>query len=327
MLLEQGYDVSGVTMLLNDTKSAKDAIDDAKELAIRVGIEHEVVDYRKEFEEIVVKYFIEKYVEGKTPNPCIVCNKNIKFGLLEKYAKTLSYDYLATGHYANVERNNGTVYLKKAKDLAKDQSYFLHDLNKSQLEKVIFPLGDIASKSETRKYLADRNFDIASKGESQEICFIENESYTNFLKKRIQIKEGDIIDNNGNILGTHNGTINYTIGQRKGLGISHKTPLFVTKIDALQNKVYVGSEQDLYKDNVVIKNVNILADDLLKDVENLTCKIRYRSNDIPIKNIDVIKNDILCINFKSRQKSISPGQFAVIYNGDYVVGGGEITLE
>lgn len=327
MLLEQGYNVKGVTMLLHDTKSAKDAIEDAKKLACIAGIEHEVVDFRKEFEEIVINDFVEKYSKGKTPNPCVICNRHIKFGLLEKYTKNLGYDYFATGHYARIERKQDEIYLKKAVDLSKDQSYFLHDLSKDQLEMVIFPLGDISSKSETRKYLSNRNFEIASKGESQEICFIEDESYVNFLKKRIQIKDGDIIGKNGIVLGKHNGTVNYTVGQRKGLGISYSKPLFVTEVDSSKNAVYVGLEQDLYKDSVMIKNINIISKELLENKNDLTCKIRYRSKDLPIKNIDIFENDKICINFKNGQKSISPGQYAVIYCGEYVVGGGEITLE
>lgn len=321
-LLKEGYEVTGVTFRVNSSTNTDKAIEDAAKLAKKYNIKHIVVDYSKIFKDEIIKYFVNTYKLGKTPNPCVICNKKIKFGMLNELRKKLNLDYIATGHYVKVEKELGNFYLKKALDKKKDQTYFLNQISLEVLQYCIFPLGNIQSKEYVRRILADNNIEIATKKDSQEICFIEDNDCAKFLNKYIPEKEGPIINDENEILGKHKGAHLYTIGQRRGLGISYSKPVFIKKINVKSNEILVGNEEDLYTDIVTIKNVNILASEFLD--KKLTGKVRYRSKEYEIEKIDV-NNTLVNIKFKEKQKSVTPGQYLVLYYNEYLVLGGEIT--
>jgi len=321
-LLNEGYDVVGVTFKINNNENTLNSIEDAARIAKLYNIKHLVVDYTEVFNKEVVNYFIETYRSGKTPNPCVICNRKIKFGELDLLRRKLGLDYIATGHYVNVEKLNGNFYIKKAKDIKKDQSYFLNQVSKDILPFCLFPLGNVQNKEYVRKFLADNNIDVAQKKDSQEICFIEDNDFANFLKEYIPEKKGIIKDIDGKTIGNHKGTSFYTIGQRKGLGISCSNPLFIKKIDPIKNEITVCEEEFLYFNTVKIKNVNILAAEFLD--KSLTGKIRYRSKEYMIEKITQ-NQDYYEVKFIENQKSVTPGQYLVVYHNDYLVLGGEIT--
>lgn len=321
-LIDQGYEVTGVTFKINNNANTIKSIEDASKIAKIYNINHIVVDYTDVFKNEIIDYFIDTYKQGKTPNPCVVCNKKIKFGQLNELRKKLGIDYIATGHYVNIEEKYGKFYLKKATNKKKDQSYFLNQISSEILEFCIFPLGNVQTKEYVRRILTDNNIEIASKKDSQEICFIEDDDYGKFLKEYIPENVGIIKDSKNKVLGKHRGTHFYTIGQRRGLGVSYSEPVFVKKLDVINNEIVVGSESELYSDSVTIKNINILAPEFLK--EKLTGKIRYRSNEYEIESID-FKDKEASIKFKEMQKSVTPGQYLVIYFNEYLVLGGEIT--
>ena len=321
-LIKQGYEVIGVTFKINNNANTIMSIHDASKIAKLFNVEHLVIDYTDVFQKKVIEYFIDTYKLGKTPNPCVICNKEIKFGELELLRKKLNLDYISTGHYANIENSNGNYYIKKALNKKKDQSYFLNQIHKSILQYCIFPLGNVESKEYVRKVLADNNIDILNKKDSQEICFIEDNDCVKFLKEYIVEKEGIIKNINNKIIGKHKGIYFYTIGQRRGLGISNVKPLFIKKIDIDTNEIIVAEELDLYTQNVTIKNINILAPEFLNN--SLVGKIRYRSNEYEIENIQIVNKSIE-IKFKEKQKSVTPGQYLVAYYNEYLVFGGEIT--
>ncbi|MDD2376547.1 MAG: tRNA 2-thiouridine(34) synthase MnmA [Clostridia bacterium] len=321
-LVKQGYKITGVTFKINNNANTIKSIEDASKIAKSYNIKHLVIDYTDIFKNEVIKYFIDTYKSGKTPNPCVICNKKIKFGQLDKLRKKLNLDYLATGHYANVENINGMFYLKKALNKKKDQSYFLNQISSNILQYCIFPLGSVQTKEYVKSILADNNIEILNKKESQEICFIEDNNCVKFLKEYIPENEGIIKNINNKFLGIHKGIYFYTIGQRRGLGISHDKPLFVKKIDIYNNEVIVAEEKDLYTDNITIKNINILAPEFLN--KKLVGKIRYRSDEYEIEDLQII-NAFVSIKFKEKQKSVTPGQYLVAYYNEYLVFGGEIT--
>ncbi|MEG0872565.1 MAG: tRNA 2-thiouridine(34) synthase MnmA [Clostridia bacterium] len=322
-LKEQGYDITGVTFKINECEATIQQVKDAKKVCDYLKIEHVIVDFTDTFNEKVIKYFVDSYKEGITPNPCVICNKEIKFGELNKIRKKLGCDYIATGHYARCEKIEEEYYIKKAVYLKKDQSYFLNQISKEVLPFIIFPLGQVESKEYVREYLNARNIEIANKKESQEICFVENDNLKAFLSEYIKPKEGNIIDEQGIIKGVHEGSNYYTIGQRRGLGVSNKEPLYVLNTDISKNIVYVGTQKSLFKNKVTIKNINVLSKKLLENKEKLYGRTRYRSKDTKIKEIKVHKNTADVI-FCDDIRSIARGQFLVVYNQDNVVLGGQI---
>ena len=276
ILKEQGHDVMGITMELSDCSAG--AVADAKLVADFLGIEHHVADFRQLFQEKVIDYFLSEYAAGRTPNPCVACNPNVKFGGLIAEAQKYGCDYLATGHYAKVfyDANTQRYNIAKGSDDHKDQAYALYRLTQQQLAHVMTPLGGW-NKTDTRAEAAKRNLPVANKPESQEICFVPDDDYKNYLvQHRPELKHpGDIVDTKGNVLGQHNGIAFYTIGQRKGLGIAYPEPLYVIRLDAGKNQVIVGSNKEVFTKGLVANQLNwVSVADVTEPVEALA-KIRY----------------------------------------------------
>ena len=274
ILLERGFEVFGVTMLLNDVSTE---FQDAKNVADKLGIFHFTADFREIFKREVENYFVAEYMRGRTPNPCVRCNKQIKFGALFDFAKSHGADYLATGHYARIIFEDGRFKLKKGVDLKKDQSYVLYNLTAEMLQKIILPLGDM-SKVETRRLADEMNLPVAHKPDSQEICFVPNDDYKKFISSRAvdadALKPGEIVDTSGKVLGSHNGVANYTIGQRKGLGIAAETPLYVVKLDVDNRRVIVGKNDEIFSSELTAENVHWIYPPVNFPVK-LQAKIRY----------------------------------------------------
>lgn len=323
LLKEEGYDVVGVT--LNLWQENKDAICDAKRVADMLGIEHLVFDFTKEFKKIVIDNFISEYMLGRTPNPCIVCNEHLKFEMLLKKADELGFDFIATGHYAKVEKdeNTGRFYIKKSEYDKKDQSYVLYRLSQSQLEKTLMPLYKY-SKDEIREIALKIGLDIANKKDSQDICFIPDGDYISFLKRYTTLPPvGDFLNEEGEKIGNHLGIASYTIGQRKGLGMTFGKPMFVTKINAKNNTVTLGKMGSQFKKCVYAENINFLPFEKLTEPKTFLCKLRYSAK--PEKAlVTPIDNNKVKIEFESVKSAATPGQSAVFYDGDYLIGGGII---
>ena len=324
ILKENNYDVYGATMALwTPIENNNDR--DAKEICNKLKIDHYTVDFKELFSNCVIRNFIEEYSNARTPNPCVECNKHLKFGALYNKAKSLGIDYIATGHYAKVEYSDKykRFVLKKANNLDKDQSYVLYNIPKDMLEYVIFPLGSFKSKDEIRSIAYENGFSVASKSDSQDICFIPDGNYKSFLEKYGNLKEnnGDIIFN-GKVIGKHTGLYKYTIGQRKGLGISHEEPLYVIGFNKEKNELIVGVEKDLYVKEFKVKNFNLLLVDEITEPIKVSVKTRYKSKEYPA-TISMDDKYIKVI-FDNPQKGITPGQSAVFYIDDIVLGGGVI---
>lgn len=320
LLKEQGYNVIGAIMILTDSPKTSDSIKDAEEVCKTLDIKLHIFDLRKEFKDIVINNFITSYQNGTTPNPCIVCNKHFKFGLFYEKAKELGADYIATGHYTKIE--NGL--LKRANNKAKDQSYFLYGIKKDLLKHIIFPLSDYDSKEEVREIAKRAGLSVNNKKDSQEVCFVPNDDYKTFLYANSSIKDtvGDICLEDGTILGKHTGITNYTIGQRKGLNISYKEPLYVIDIDHIKNKVIVGPNTKLFHNKLIATDVNFLTDDIEKEIY---AKIRSRGN-LEEAIIEVLANNQAQVTFKNPQRAITKGQSVVFYNkSDICLGGGIIS--
>lgn len=323
MLKNNEYEVVGVTMeLIGNTEKN---IVDAKRVCEKLGIEHHAADFKEEFKNEIIGNFVSEYEEGRTPNPCILCNRAFKFGYL--YQKGLEYGckYIATGHYAKVEYSEKYKQhvLKKSKEENKDQTYFLYRIPKERLEYIVFPLEEMLNKDETRKIASDIGLDVANKKDSQEICFIQNDDYKIFLKENMnkKMRKGNIVLDNGTILGKHEGYVNYTIGQRKGLQVSYKEPLFVTGIDVNKNEIVVGTQDKLYTKTVEIKDVNWLID-MDKSEFEVLAKIRYRAKEA--KATVKKQNGRTFVEFKEEQRAVTKGQSLVCYDEDGVVIGGGI---
>lgn len=316
LLKNQGYEVIGATMVLFDSDNQN--VIEAKKICELLNIEHHTIDLKKEFKEKVINNFIETYINGKTPNPCIECNKYFKFGYLFDKAKELNCDFIATGHYAKIE--NGK--LLKSDVVEKDQTYFLYKINKNVLNHIIFPLEKYKNKSEIREIAEAYNLPVKDKKDSQEICFIPNNDYTSYLEQNIDTlpPKGNFILKDGTVIGKHKGIMYYTIGQRKGLGISYHKPLYVTKIDKINNTIILGDEIDLYNKELIANNINLLVEKL---PNNLTAKVRYRSN-CSTCNVELINENEMKIEFNEPQKSITPGQSVVLYHDNQCIGGGII---
>jgi len=326
LLKEEGYEVAGVTMSFGITGERNRmrccgtaAVDDAKKVCARLKIPHYVFDYAGELEEKVIAKFISEYLKGRTPNPCVDCNHYLKFGSLLEKAKVLGFDFLATGHYAAIEKNREYYCLRKPKDRKKDQTYFLYPMSYSDLGRVLFPLANL-TKEEARAMAKKASLPVAEKQESQDICFVTQKNYQEFLSERVQgLKPGPIVDMKGNILGRHRGIIFYTIGQRGGLRISHPTPLYVVSIDPDRNQLVVGEKKDLKARGLIAGDVNLLAPSWPKEVY---AKIRYRKKEAPCGV--TFENNKIRVVFAEEQEAITPGQSVVFYANDCVLGGGVI---
>ncbi len=328
LLQKEGFEVVGLTMNLHN-QNDNDFDKDAKEVCKKLGIEHYTFNCIDLFNREVISNFANEYKNLRTPNPCIKCNKYLKFGAMYEKAKELNCNYIATGHYAITEfdKKYNKVVLKKSKSIKKDQSYVLYDINPDILDKIIFPLGKFESKDEIRQIAKENGLEIANKKDSEDICFIPDNDYVRFLeeKKNFKPKEGNIVNKEGKVLGKHNGLYRYTIGQRKGLGISNPVPLYVIGFNIEKNELIVGEEKDLYLDTVYLDNFN----NLLKiDINNLNvkAKIRYAAKEadatIFVNNKEG-KEEIKVV-FKEKQRAVTKGQSLVAYIDDIVLGGGII---
>ena len=335
LMKQEGYDVTGITLkLYDDAKSSKEGrqccagqdIIDAKRVAEKININHEILYYQKKFKSEVIDSFIDSYTAGETPIPCVQCNQTVKFRDLFKYAKDLKADALITGHYVSRIQNNGHANMYRAKDHKRDQSYFLFSTTQEQLNFLRFPLGDI-DKSETRSIAKNLNLNVADKPDSQDICFVPNGDYSSVIKKfrPESFKKGEIIDLSGKKIGEHDGIINYTIGQRKGIKISSDKPLYVINIDAENNTVMVGNKENLEIKKIKLRDLNILASKKELD-EIINIKVRSTGRLLKAK-IKMIKN-IAEVEILDKETGISPGQACVFYSkddiGDKVLGGGWI---
>jgi len=323
LLKEKGYDVIGITI---HHYEGNENLESVEQVAQNLKIPWHVLDFTKEFKNIVIDYFCQEYLTGQTPNPCVVCNLKIKFGLLLEKVKSLGTDYLATGHYAinEYDRKSKKYLLKRGIDEKKDQSYFLYRLNQEILPYVLFPLGKL-KKSKTRELAKKYGLKNYKKEESQEICFIRDDNYRKFLTQYIKdtVQPGKFIDKEGKILGEHQGIPFYTIGQRKGLRVSLNKRMYVIEINPQQNTITLGDDKDLYKDKLLVKDLNIISGDKLSKSVKIEVKIRYNSKKSPAI-ISPYGEDRVLINFEKPQRAITPGQSAVFYQGDIVVGGGII---
>ena len=335
LLKEQGYNVTGITLkLYDDSKiptngrqccAGRDIID-AKRVSETLNIEHKILYYQKKFKAEVIDSFIDSYVAGETPIPCVQCNQTVKFRDLFKFSKELKADALVTGHYVLRRENNGSGAMYRAEDKERDQSYFLFSTTQQQLDYLRFPLGSI-KKSETRNVANKLKLNVATKPDSQDICFVPNGNYASVIEKyRPQsFKKGDILDINGNKLGTHNGIINYTIGQRKGIKVSSTDPLYVVDIRAKDNTIIVGKQDFLNIKKLYLRNVNLLSDAKCFEKEVF---IKVRSTGKLLKSKITINKDKTVVKILQDEKGISPGQACVFYSkdklGERVLGGGWI---
>lgn len=321
LLKEQGHECIGATMQLLD--GAETQIADAKAVADRIGIPFHAFDMRKEFRELVIDEFVKSYENGETPNPCVVCNKQLKFGLLLDKATELGCDYIATGHYAKVEDVDGRFALKKAETLEKDQSYFLYSLSQDALSRVLFPLGGY-TKAQIREIAEDLNLVTARKKDSQDICFVPNGDYIKVIEdytKKVYPK-GNFVDVNGNVLGQHQGIIRYTTGQRKGLGIALGKPMYVGSKNVATNEVTLCSDEELYSKIVLARDFNFIS---LSDVpESFRCNARIRYRHVEQPATVTVLDDEVKIEFDEPQRASTQGQSVVLYDGDIVLGGGII---
>ena len=337
LLQEQGYELVGATFRTFDSSHchaqekgccSEDSIVEAQRMAATLGFEHHILDFRDTFRKYVVANFIEEYAHGRTPNPCVLCNSHIKWGKLIQAAEEYNCDYIATGHYAQIAEHRGHLYLKNAIDTHKDQTYFLWMLTEENLRKTIFPLGGL-TKTRVREIALEHGFkELSKKAESQEICFVEDNDYRSFLASQgVKIQPGNYIDATGKVLGIHKGFCNYTIGQRKGLGIALGSPKHVIHIDAVNNTVTLGNHDDLYTRTVCISQARLRDMEWLKESPEINARIRYKSpavtGQISINTIQEEANQMV-IHFAEPVWGVAPGQSLVIYKDNMVIGGGII---
>jgi len=330
LLLKQGYEIIGVTMHhfenskygFSKNEGIDAAISDAEKVCQRLNIPHHVIELSESFKKIVIQNFISEYALGRTPNPCTLCNPTIKWGEFLKKTLELGVDKIATGHYISLKKENGIYRIFKAKDKSRDQSYMLWGLDQEQLSKTIFPLSYL-KKTEVREIAEYMKLPVHDKEDSQENCFIKGH-YENFLKKHIELKTGDIILENGKKIGKHKGVPLYTIGQRKGLNTPWHSALFVKKIDAKNNRVTVtDNPDDLLSDNFSINNINWISGRIPDNFSNLSVQVRYNSRPFPVEDVQINKENIQ-IKMKTLIRAITPGQSAVFYRDDLLLGGGII---
>ncbi len=336
LMKERGFDCIGVTMKLfhnedvgvsreNGCCSLEDA-EDARSVARGLGMPFYVFNFSDRFKETVIDRFVAAYERGATPNPCIDCNRFLKFGRLFRRAKELEYDRIATGHYARIEKDGGSgrYLLKKALDADKDQSYVLYAMTQEQLEHTVFPLGGM-KKSEVRAIAAEKGFVNAKKHDSQDICFVRNGSYADFIEQYTgrRCPRGSFTDMDGKVLGEHKGIIRYTVGQRKGLGISSSAPLYVVGVEPETNTVRLGRGSDLYSRTVKAEDINLVAVESIEQPLRVKAKVRYRQPEQPATVVQS-GEDSLEVLFDEPQRAVTKGQAIVLYDGDTVVGGGTI---
>ncbi len=336
LLKEQGYDVIGVTMKHFDDESedyvereggccSLSSVEDARRVADKLGIPFYVLNFKESFKEKVIDYFVQEYVEGKTPNPCIACNKHIKFDEFLRRSKGIGADYVATGHYAKIQKNkDGRYLLIRADDDRKDQTYALYNFTQEQLSQTLMPCGDY-TKDKIREIAKEIGLAVHNKKDSEEICFIPDNNHGKFitLVRPDEVNAGNFVDKNGNILGKHKGIVYYTIGQRKGLGIALGRPVFVTDINPNTNEVVLGPEEDIFKTDLVAKDVNFIPFDKLEKEMTVQAKVRYSAK--PCEAIIYpLEDGKIKVSFKDKQRAITKGQSVVFYDGNIVVGGGII---
>lgn len=337
LLKKQGYDVIGVTMQIwqdelpeqqeeNGGCCGLSAVDDARRVAERLQIPYYVMNFKKEFKENVMDYFVQEYIDGRTPNPCIACNRFVKWESLLKRSLDIGAEYIATGHYARVEQlPNGRYALRKSATAAKDQTYALYNLTQHQLSHTLMPVGEY-TKDEIREMAAEIGLVVANKPDSQEICFIPDHDYAKFIEENTdcRLEEGNFVDKYGNVLGRHKGITHYTVGQRKGLNLSMGHPVFVTAIRPETNEVVIGENEDVFSNIVRCNKLNWMAIEGLAGGEmRVTAKIRYSHKGAPCVIRETGEDTVECV-FDEPQRAATPGQAVVFYDGDYVVGGGTI---
>lgn len=333
LLKEQGYHVIGATMRLwsysdgegpSEGCCAESAVEDARRVCDKLGIDFYVMNFKDLFRDKVVDYFVSEYIQGRTPNPCIACNKHLKFDALLKKARAMDIDYVATGHYAKIERDNTGKYILRAGATAKkDQSYVLYNFTQEQLSHTLMPLGAY-DKDWVRAKAEDLGLGVAHKKDSQEICFVEDDNYAKFITDYADYvpREGDILDTDGNIIGRHRGLIYYTIGQRKGIG-AYGRPMFVMKIDARSNTITLGEKGMEFSEELTARDVNFISGELPRGRAKVTARIRYQASpaDAEIEMIDETRVRVI---FDKPVRAATPGQAVVFYDGDIVLGGGTV---
>ncbi len=326
LMKQQGYDAIGVTLRLCDNKKggSEEDVRDAASVASRLGMEHIAISLYDEFKKDVIDRFIASYENGETPNPCIECNRYIKFGLLLEEAKKRGYDKIVTGHYARITEENGRFLLKKGADRTKDQTYVLYSLTQEQLKHTILPLGEM-SKAQVREIAEANGFINAHKRDSQDICFVPDGDYAGFIERYSgkTYPNGEFVDLEGNVLGEHKGIIRYTRGQRKGLGLALPQPMYVCRTDLFENKVILGLNDDLFSSELDANDINLIACDRIDTPIRVEAKVRY-SQGAQSATVWQTDDDRLHIEFDEPQRAITKGQAVVMYDGDTVVGGGKI---
>ena len=334
LLKEQGYDVIGITLRMapNDPDQVENeggccslsAVEDARRVAAKIGIPFYVLNFKNIFKDKVIDYFIDEYMVGKTPNPCVACNKHIKFDALLKKAREIGAEYIATGHYAKIVEKDKRMLLIKADDDKKDQTYMLYNFTQDQLAHTLMPCGDY-TKDKIREIAKEIGLAVHNKKDSEEISFVPDNNHGGFISKNKpgKVKEGNFVDKDGNILGRHKGIVYYTIGQRKGLGLALGRPVFVIGINAKKNEVIIGSEDEIFHTTLLAKDVNFIPFDTLENELKVQAKIRYSTTTseatlypMPYGKVKVV--------FKEKQRAITRGQSVVFYDGNIVVGGGII---
>lgn len=336
LITKQGFETIGVTMKLfhnedigvkkEKTCCSLDDVEDARSVANKLGIPYYVFNYTDNFKLQVITRFVEAYRNGRTPNPCIDCNRYIKFDQLMQRAKELQFDYVVTGHYAisEYDEKRGRYILRKAVDETKDQSYVLYSLTQEQLKMILFPLGKM-TKHEARKIAEEQGFVNADKHDSQDICFVPDGDYAKFIENwcGLKFEDGNFVDCEGNVIARHKGIINYTIGQRKGLGIAAKAPYYVVNKKLSSNEVVLGSNEDLFSRHLVATDMNFISIERLTEPMKVKAKVRYKQKETDAV-ITPLENGDVSVDFETPQRAIAPGQAVVFYDGDIVVGGGTI---
>ncbi len=337
LLQREGYEVMGVTLRLYDNEDAGiprektccslDDVNDARGVAARLGVPFYVFNFKEDFRRQVMERFTAAYEKGETPNPCIDCNRFIKFGKLMERRRELGWDYVATGHYARVERDKSTGrwLLKKGLDASKDQSYVLYALSQGELSHLLLPLGGL-TKEETRQLAEESGFGNARKKDSQDICFVPDGNYAAFIERYTgkRFPPGDFVGTGGQVYGQHKGIIHYTVGQRKGLGLSFPQPMYVCGVDTAGNQVLLGEHRELFSSVVTAKDINLISVPVIEQPMRVKAKIRYRQTEQPA-TVEQTGPDDLKVVFDEPQRAVTPGQALVLYDGDTVVGGGTIT--
>ena len=336
LLKNQGYDVIGVTMQIwqDEEEAAMEehggccglsAVDDARRVAAALDIPYYVMNFKKEFKENVIDYFIDDYLHGRTPNPCIACNRYVKWESLLKRSLDIGAEYIATGHYARVEKlSNGRYAIRNSATAAKDQTYALYNLTQDQLSKTLMPVGEY-TKDQIRAMADEIGLLVAHKPDSQDICFVTSGSYTDFIRQYTgkEYPEGDFVDRKGNVLGRHKGIINYTIGQRKGLGLALAKPMYVYGIDKEKNQVILTDEADLFSSELIADDLNLISVPKIEGKMRVKAKVRYRHTEQPA-TVEQLDEKRIHVIFDEPQRAITKGQAVVLYDGDVVVGGATI---